>query len=59
MIEVRLTGEEWQRVLAVLAQGPWASVNPLIMSIGEQLRAQAPRPNGPMAEPPVEEPTRQ
>jgi len=25
--------------LAVLAQAPWAQVNPLIMAIGEQLRA--------------------
>jgi hypothetical protein len=39
MIEVRLPLEEWQRVLAVLAQAPWAQVNPLIMAIGEQLRA--------------------
>jgi hypothetical protein len=38
MIEVRLDQEEWQRVLAVLAQGQWAIVNPLIMKIGEQLR---------------------
>lgn len=39
MIEVRLDNEEWQRVLAVLSQGQWAVVNPLIMKIGEQLRA--------------------
>ena len=55
MIEVRLDNEEWQRVLAVLAQGSWATVNPLIMRIAEQLRAHgelaakregAIRPNG-------------
>jgi hypothetical protein len=41
MIEVRLPMEDWQRVLAHLAQAPWAQVNPLIMAIGEQLRAGA------------------
>lgn len=55
MIPVQLGMEEWQRVLAVLAQAPWNQVNPLIMSIGEQLRAHgemaakregAVRPNG-------------
>lgn len=39
MIEIRLALEEWQRVLAVLAQAPWSTANPLIMAIGEQLRA--------------------
>jgi hypothetical protein len=39
---VRLELEEWQRVLAVLAQAPWATANPLIMKIGEQLRMQEP-----------------
>ena len=38
MIEVRLDLEEWQRVLAILAQAPWATANPLIMAIGDQLR---------------------
>lgn len=41
MIAVQLSLEDWQRVLAVLAGAPWATVNPLIMSIGEQLRAAA------------------
>lgn len=41
---IRLDIEEWQRVLAILAQGPWATVNPLIMKIGEQLRMQEPAP---------------
>lgn len=39
---VRLSGEDWQRVLQVLATAPWQAVNPLIMSIGGQLAAQAP-----------------
>lgn len=43
MIPVQLDMEEWQRVLAVLAQAPWSTVNPIIMKIGEQLRAQAGR----------------
>ena len=41
---VHLDIEEWQRVLGVLAQAPWATANPLIMKIGEQLRAQEPAP---------------
>ena len=40
MIEVRLDNEEWQRVLAILAQAPWSAANPLIMKIGQQLQAQ-------------------
>lgn len=57
MLLVKLEQEDWNRVLAVLSQGPWNIVNPLIMAIGEQLRYQAtagaavtPRPNGPDAE---------
>jgi hypothetical protein len=41
---VRLELEEWQRVLGVLATAPWATANPLIMKIGEQLRMQEPAP---------------
>jgi hypothetical protein len=44
---VRLDLDEWQRVLAVLSQAPWATANPLIMKIGEQLRMQEPAPEGP------------
>jgi hypothetical protein len=40
MPTVQLEDEEWQRVLAVLAQAPWNVANPLIMKIGEQLRVQ-------------------
>jgi hypothetical protein len=39
MIEVRLPIDQWQQVLAILAQAPWSAANPLIMGIGEQLRA--------------------
>jgi hypothetical protein len=41
MIEVRLPLEQWQQVLAILAQARWAEANPLIMGIGEQLRVGA------------------
>jgi hypothetical protein len=37
-MNVSLDNDEWQRVLAILAQAPWATANPLIMKIGEQLR---------------------
>lgn len=47
MLLVKLEQEDWNRVLAVLSQAPWNVANPLIMAIGEQLRAQTPRPNGP------------
>ena len=46
---VELEAEDWQRVLAVLATGPWQVVNPVILSMAEQLRRQAPpgpRPDG-------------
>ena len=50
MLPVQLDMEEWQRVLAILAQAPWSTANPLIMKIGQQLQAQAgaqgARPNG-------------
>ena len=55
MLPVQLDLEEWQRVLGVLAQAQWSVANPLIMKIGEQLRAHsemaakregAIRPNG-------------
>ena len=41
---VNLDFEAWQRVLALLSQGPWRDANPLIMAIGDQLRAQTPQP---------------
>jgi hypothetical protein len=45
-MKVELTEDEWQRVLAVLAQAPWSTANPLIMKIGEQLRGQKLAPEG-------------
>jgi hypothetical protein len=41
MVEVRLDPQEWNQLLQILAQAPWNVANPLIMKIGEQLRAQA------------------
>lgn len=41
MPTVHLDDEEWQRVMAVLAQAPWNIANPLLMKIGEQLRQHA------------------
>lgn len=60
MMPVQLTLEDWQRVLGILSQAPWATSNSLIMAIGEQLRTQAPKPNGSgEAVPQQEPPTRQ
>lgn len=42
MIEVRLETQEWNQLLQILSQAPWNVANPLIMKIGEQLRAQQP-----------------
>lgn len=39
-VAVHLPMEEWNKVLSILAQGPWNVVNPLIMAMGEQLRVQ-------------------
>lgn len=44
--EVSLEQDDWNRVLACLSEIPWKIANPLIMAIGEQLRAQGQRPNG-------------
>ena len=41
MSTVQLNDQEWQQVMAVLAQAPWNVANPLLMKIGEQLRRQA------------------
>jgi len=46
MIEVRLPLEQWQQVLAILSTAPWATANPLIMALGEQLRARTAAPEG-------------
>jgi hypothetical protein len=39
---VHLAPQEWNQLLQILAQAPWNVANPLIMKIGEQLRAQSP-----------------
>jgi hypothetical protein len=39
MTDVRLEPQEWNQLLQILAQAPWNVANPLIMKIGEQLRA--------------------
>lgn len=39
-MRIELEREEWDRVMAILAQAPWNVANPLLMKIGEQLRRQ-------------------
>lgn len=41
MPQVDLTDQEWQAVMGILAMAPWRDANPLLMRIGEQLRAQS------------------
>lgn len=41
MPSVQLDDEEWQRVLAIVAQAPWNVANPLLLKIGDQLRRQS------------------
>ena len=57
MTEIRLEPTEWNQVLQILANAPWAVANPLIMKIGEQLRAASeavrPRGNGAAEAPPA------
>lgn len=50
-VPVFLSPDDWNRVMALLAQGPWNVVNPLLMEIGEQLRGRqgaAPAPDEPI-----------
>ena len=37
---VDLSEAEWNAVMGMLSMGPWREANPLLMKIGEQLRAQ-------------------
>jgi hypothetical protein len=37
--------EEWQQVMALMAEAPWRVANPLLMKVGEQLRMQQPNNN--------------
>ena len=41
MPTVTLDDKEWNVVMQMLATQPWRDVNPLLMKIGNQLRAQA------------------
>lgn len=40
-MQIDLDEQEWRQVVAVLAQAPWATANPLIMKIGGQMQAHA------------------
>lgn len=40
MAKVELEPDEWQRVMAIIAQAPWTTANPLLMKIGDQLKRQ-------------------
>ena len=37
---VSLDDEDWNKVMAIIATASWTVANPLLMKIGEQLRAQ-------------------
>ena len=39
MPAVNLDGNEWGQVMAILSTAPWRDANPLLMKIGDQLRA--------------------
>lgn len=41
MSAVDLSEQEWGQVMSLLAEAPWKHSNPLLMKIGEQLRANA------------------
>jgi len=50
-ISVTLPAEQWNQTLAVLSEGPYRVVAPIIQSVGQQLQqaaqqASAPVPNG-------------
>ena len=38
---IELSENKWGQVMNILADAPWKIANPLLMEIGEQLRAQA------------------
>jgi hypothetical protein len=40
MFKVELEEEEWQRVMAIIANASWNVANPLLMKLGEQLQVQ-------------------
>src|SRR6516164_4108427 len=37
---IELSENKWGQVMSILADAPWKIANPLLMEIGEQLRAQ-------------------
>ena len=39
--EVELDDREWGKLMAIVSDAPWKIANPLLMAIGDQLRAQA------------------
>ena len=41
MPTVDLSEQEWQQVLAIIANAPWNVANPLLMKLGNQLREQS------------------
>jgi hypothetical protein len=45
---VEMEQEEWQAVLNIIANAPWRDANPLLMKIGDQLRAQQHLKTGPI-----------
>ena len=51
MPSVVLDDGEWQQVIAILAQAPWQTANPLLMKIGGQLRGQSGAPTEETARP--------
>ena len=46
MATIQLADEEWQQVMAIIANAPWRDANPLLMKIGAQLQAQSPSGSG-------------
>lgn len=45
MPQVELTDKEWQMVIRVLSQAPWAIANPLLVRIATQLKTRTPMMN--------------
>jgi hypothetical protein len=41
-MNINLDEREWNVVLQLLSQAPWATANPLLMKMGDQLRKQQP-----------------
>jgi hypothetical protein len=40
MSSVELSDQEWGQLMSILSEAAWKVANPLLMKIGEQLRAQ-------------------